>query len=133
MAIVERIAALKPASGTLTVRVGIGTGLVVVGDPIGSSDSQQRGVVGETPNLAARLQAMAEPNGVLITTRRLVGDLFEYRDLGSVEIGGFDDPVPVRQVSRPSAVESRFEALHATALTPLVGQEEETDLLLRMR
>jgi class 3 adenylate cyclase/tetratricopeptide (TPR) repeat protein len=133
LAIIERIGALNPASGTLAVRVGIATGLVVVGDLIGSGESQERGVVGETPNLAARLQAMAEPNGVLIAgaTRQLVGDLFEYRDLGSIQIRGFDDPVLVSQVLRPSRVESRFEALHATALTPLVGREEETDLLLR--
>ena len=133
LAIIERIGALKPASGTLAVRVGIATGLVVVGDLIGSGEAQERGVVGETPNLAARLQGLAEPNAVLIagTTRQLVGDLFDYRDLGSVEIRGFDDPVPVWQVLRPSGVESRFEALHATSLTPLVGREEETDLLLR--
>ena len=133
LSIIERIAALKPASGTLAVRIGIATGLVVVGDLIGTGESQERGVVGETPNLAARLQAMAEPNGVLIAgaTRQLVGDLFEYRDLGLVEIRGFRDPVPVWQVLRPSGVESRFEALHAAALTPLVGREEETDLLLR--
>jgi class 3 adenylate cyclase/predicted ATPase len=133
LAIIERIGALKPASGMLALRVGIATGLVVVGDLIGSGEAQERGVVGETPNLAARLQAMAEPNGVLIAgaTQQLVGDLFEYRDLGSVEIRGFNDPVLVWQVLRPSAVESRFEALHATALTPLVGREEEIDLLLR--
>jgi len=133
LAIVERIGALKPASGTLAVRIGIATGLVVVGDLIGSGESKERGVVGETPNLAARLQAMAGPNGVLIAgaTRQLVGDLFEYRDLGSIEIRGFDRRVPVCQVLRPSRIESRFEALHATALTPLVGREEETDLLLR--
>jgi hypothetical protein len=117
----------------LAVRIGIAAGLVVVGDLIRSGESQERGVVGETPNLAARLQAMAEPNGVLIAgaTRHLVGDLFEYRDLGSVEIKGFDDPIPVWQVLRPSGVESRLEALHATAPTPLVGRDEEIDLLLR--
>jgi class 3 adenylate cyclase len=133
LAIADRVAALNPASGALAVRVGIATGLVVVGDLIGSGEAQERGVVGETPNLAARLQALAEPNSILIAgaTRQLVGDLFEYRDLGTVEIRGFDDPVPVWQVLRQSRVESRFEAFHATALTPLVGREEETDLLLR--
>src|SRR5437764_12487377 len=96
LSVVERVGALNPASGTLAVRIGIATGLVVIGDLIGSGEAQERGIVGETPNLAARLQALAEPNGVLIggATRQLIGDLFEYRDLGPVEIPGFDDPVP---------------------------------------
>ena len=91
-------------------------GLVVVGDLIGIGEAQERGVVGETPNLAARLQALAEPDTVVIapSTRRLVGDLFEYRDLGAVEVKGFAEPVQAWQVLRPSAVESRFEALHAS-------------------
>jgi hypothetical protein len=117
----------------LAVRIGIATGLVVVGDLIGSGESQERGVVGETPNLAARLQGLAQPNGVLIAaaTRQLVGDLFEYCNLGAVEIRGFNDPIPVWQVLRPSAVESRFEALRSSRLTPLIGREEEIGLLVR--
>src|SRR6202023_4421812 len=85
------------------------------------------------PSLAARLQALAEPDAVVIAggTRRLVGDLFEYRDLGAVEVKGMAAPVPAWQVLRPSAVESRFEALRGSALTPLVGRDEEIDLLLR--
>src|SRR5438067_1868894 len=81
-------------------RIGIATGLVVVGDLIGSGEAQERGVVGETPNLAARLQGMAPPGGVLIAegTRLLVGDLFELSDLGLAEFKGFDGPVPVWQV-----------------------------------
>src|SRR5262249_30645318 len=80
-----------------------------------------------------RLQALAEPNTVVIaaSTRRLVGDLFEYRDLGAVEVKGITGPVPAWQVLRPSAVESRFEALRGSALTSLVGRDEEIDLLLR--
>src|SRR5439155_17466209 len=90
-------------------------------------------VVGETPNLAARLQTLAEPDAVVIAagTRRLVGDLFEYRDLGAVEVKGLAAPVPASQVLRPSAVASRFEALRGAALTRLLGRDEEIDLLLR--
>jgi predicted ATPase len=105
----------------------------VVGDLIGEGSAQEQSVVGETPNLAARLQALAEPGTVVIAagTRRLVGDLFECRDLGAVEVKGIAAPVPAWQVLRPSAVASRFEALRGSALTPLIGREEEIDLLLR--
>jgi class 3 adenylate cyclase/predicted ATPase len=117
----------------LQCRIGISTGLVVVGDLVGAGAAQEQAVVGETPNLAARLQALAEPNGLVIgpATRLLVGDLFEYRALGAVEAKGFAEPVQAWQVVRPSAVESRFEALRAGGLTPLVGREEEIELLLR--
>jgi class 3 adenylate cyclase len=96
---------------------------VVVGDLIGEGSAQEQSVVGETPNLAARLQALAEPNAVVIaaSTRRLLGDLFEYCDLGAVEVKGIAVPVPAWQVLRPSAVESRFEALRGSALTPLAA------------
>jgi class 3 adenylate cyclase/tetratricopeptide (TPR) repeat protein len=126
---VHRLTTAEP----LQVRIGVGTGLVVVGDIVGSGEAQERGVVGETPNLAARLQAVAAPNTIVIgpTTRRLLGDLFEYQDLGGVEAKGFAAPVRAYRVLRPSAVESRFEALHASALTALVGRQEEADLLLR--
>src|SRR5262249_45744647 len=111
----------------------IATGLVVVGDLIGEGSAQEQSVVGETPNLAARLQALAEPGVIVIAagTRRLVGDLFECRDLGPVGVKGIPAPVPAWQVLRPSAVESRFEALRGSALSPLVGRGEEVDLLLR--
>jgi class 3 adenylate cyclase/predicted ATPase len=113
-------------------RVGIATGVVVV-DLIGSGEAQKRGALGDTPNLAARLQGRAEPNTVVIdrATRRLVGDLFEYRDLGAVELKGISGPVPVWQVLRPSGVGSRFEALHGSRLSPLIGRDEEIDLILR--
>ena len=90
-------------------------------------------MVGETPNLAARLQALAAPGAVVIAaaTRRLVGDLFEYRDLRTVEVKGIAGPVPAWQALRPSAVASRFEALRGAAFSPLVGRDEEIDLLLR--
>ena len=133
LALVGAISKLEDGAGTaLRVRVGIATGLVVVGDLLGEGAVQETGVVGETPNLAARLQALAEPNTVVIdgNTHRLLGGLFEYRDLGNVSVKGFSNPVPVWQVTGVSAVDSRFEALRA-ATTPLVGRDEEIDLLMR--
>ena len=117
----------------LQTRVGIATGLVVVGDLIGSGEAQERGIVGETPNLAARLQGIAEPNTVLIAdgTRKLLGNLFELEDLGAKDLKGIAGPVHAWAALRASSVESRFEALHATGLTALVGREEELELLLR--
>ena len=117
----------------LQTRVGIATGLVVVGDLIGSGASQEQAIVGETPNLAARLQGIAEPNSVVIaeSTRKLVGNLFELEDLGPQELKGISGPVKAWAVLRPASVESRFEALHASGLTELVGREEELELLLR--
>jgi class 3 adenylate cyclase len=130
---IDAVRRLDVRSTRLQARVGIATGLVVVGDLIGEGLAQEQSVVGETPNLAARLQALAEPDGVVIAagTRRLVGDLFECRDLGAVEVKGIAGSVPAWQVLRPSAAASRFEALHGSALTPLVGRDEEIDLLLR--
>jgi class 3 adenylate cyclase len=117
----------------LQTRVGIATGLVVVGDLIGSGEAAERGIVGETPNLAARLQAVAEPNMVVIAegTRRLLGNLFELEDLGARDLKGIAGPVHAYAVLRSRSVESRFEALHAGGLTQLVGREEELELLLR--
>jgi class 3 adenylate cyclase len=118
---------------SLQTRVGIATGLVVVGDLIGSGSAQERGIVGETPNLAARLQGIAEPNMVVIaeSTRRLLGSFFELRELGAKELKGIAGSVHVWAALRASFVESRFEALHASGLTALVGREEESELLLR--
>jgi class 3 adenylate cyclase/predicted ATPase len=131
LALIEAVGKLGSVE-LLQVRIGIGTGLVVVGDLVGSGEAQERGVVGETPNLAARLQAEATPGTIAIdtTTRRLLGGLFEYRDLGGIEAKGFASRVQAYEVVRPSMVESRFEALR-TATTPLVGRDEEVDLLLR--
>ena len=105
----------------------------MVGDLIGSGEAQERGIVGETPNLAARLQGIAEPNTVVIaeSTRRLLGNLFELQDLGAKDLKGIAGPVRAWAALRASSVESRFEALHATGLTALVGREEELELLLR--
>ena len=117
----------------LQTRVGIATGLVVVGDLIGSGASQEQAIVGETPNLAARLQGIAEPNSVVIaeSTRKLVGNLFELEDLGAKDLKGIAGPVRAWAALRPALVESRFDALHASGLTQLVGREEELELLLR--
>ena len=115
------------------VRVGIATGTVIVGDLIGEGASQEQAVIGETPNLAGRLQTVAEPDAVMIckSTRRLTGGHFEYRDLGPVALKGWAEPIQAWHVVRTSGVESRFEAQHKTRLTPLIGREEQIDLLLR--
>jgi predicted ATPase len=112
---------------------GIATGLVVVGDLIGSGAAQEQTVVGETPNLAARLQGIAEPNTVVIaeSTRKLLGNLFDLADLGTKELKGLDGQVHAWATLRPASIESRFDAMHASGLTELVGREEELDLLLR--
>jgi len=133
LSLLEAVPKLKSAAGgPLQVRVGIATGLVVVGDLIGDGPAQEQAVVGETPNLAARLQALAEPGTVVISssTRKLTGGLFDYRDLGTVTLKGFTETVPAWQVLSASASESRFEALRASTTT-LIGREEELDLLLR--
>jgi class 3 adenylate cyclase/predicted ATPase len=120
-------------NASLQVRVGIATGIAVVGDLIGEGASQEQVVVGDTPNLAARLQTLAEPDTVVISasTRRLTGGQFEYRDLGPVSVKGWAEPVPAWQVLRMSRAESRFEAQHETGLKPLLGRDEEMELLLR--
>jgi class 3 adenylate cyclase/predicted ATPase len=130
--LIAAVGALKAVS-SLQTRVGIATGLVVVGDLIGTGSAQEQAVVGETPNLAARLQALAEPNTVVIAedTRRLLGSLFELQDLGAKELKGIAEPVRAYAALRPSVVESRFEALHGAVLTALVGRDEEFELLLR--
>jgi predicted ATPase/class 3 adenylate cyclase len=130
--LIQAVSALKtPVS--LQTRIGIATGLVVVGDLMDSGNTPERGIVGETPNLAARLQGLAEPNMVAIaeSTRKLLGNLFELQDLGMRELKGMAEPVRARAALRASSVESRFEALHTTGLTALVGRDEEVELLMR--
>src|SRR5215472_7128677 len=121
-----------PISEPLQVRIGLATGLAVVGDLIGAGAAQEQAVVGETPNLAARLQALAEPGAIVIaeSTRRLVGILFNYQSLGEVEVKGLPAPLPAYRVVGESRVESRFEALRSGE-TALVGRAEEIDLLQR--
>ena len=130
--LVKTVSDLK-THAPLQTRVGIATGLVVVGDLIGSGATQEQAIVGETPNLAARLQGVAEPDSVVIaeSTRKLVGNLFEFENLGDKDLKGIAAPVRAWVALRPSSVESRFEALHTSGLTELVGREEELDLLRR--
>ncbi|MBV9249668.1 MAG: AAA family ATPase, partial [Acetobacteraceae bacterium] len=114
-------------------RVGIATGMVIVGDLVGAGEGREHGIVGDTPDLAMRLQVSAQPDTVTIdpTTWRLIGNLFDCRDLGALDTT--DDAEPIRrwQVLGASMVASRFEALRGAKLTPLVGRDEEIELLLR--
>jgi class 3 adenylate cyclase len=133
LAIVEAAPKMQTVAGALHVRVGIATGIVVVGDLLGSGESRERGVVGDTPNLAARLQSIATPDSVVIGdgTRRLLGNLFELNDLGLKDLKGIAGPTRAWTALRASSSESRFEALHETGLTTLIGREEECEQLLR--
>ncbi|HWC18098.1 MAG TPA: adenylate/guanylate cyclase domain-containing protein, partial [Terriglobales bacterium] len=115
----------------LKVRIGIASGLVVVGDLIGEGPASEFALVGDAPNLAARLQALAEPNQILVAprTRHLLGRLFEYADLGQQKIKGFERPVHVWRVLAPSSLSSRFEARTSSHVTPLIGRQAELHLL----
>jgi hypothetical protein len=127
------VATLKPAPDvTLQVRIGIASGVVVVGDLVREGVTQENAAIGETTNLAARLQALAEPNTIVISAEmhRLLGALFEYRDLGQHMLKGFAEPMHVRQVVGTSKLESRFMATHQAGTSPLLGRDEELDLLM---
>lgn len=133
LGIIDAVAQLKPRPDlSLQVRVGIATGLVVVGDLVGEGVSEERAVSGATPNLAARLQAQATPNSVLISpaTRNLVLGLFKFEDFGIQQLKGINEAVQLWQVTGELGMESRFEAVHAEGLTPLVARNEEIDLLM---
>jgi class 3 adenylate cyclase/tetratricopeptide (TPR) repeat protein len=133
LALVDAVANLRTDfDAALKVRIGIATGTVVVGDLIGEGAAQEQAVVGETPNLAARLQAAAEPGTVVISasTRRVTGGLFEYRDLGPVALKGWTESTPAWQVVGASGAASRFEAQHPR-LTPLLGRDDEIEVLSR--
>ena len=129
--VIEAVGRL-PVREDMRVRIGIATGLVVVGDLIGEGAAQERGVVGETPNLAARLQAVATPNTLVIAeaTRRQIGELFDLEDLGPQQLAGFAEPQRAWRVLGESGEISRFEALRSGE-TPLVGRDEEIELLRR--
>jgi class 3 adenylate cyclase/tetratricopeptide (TPR) repeat protein len=134
LALVDAVANLETnVDAALQVRVGIGTGTVVVSELLIGETPAEQAVIGETPNLAARLQTLAEPGTALICpqTRRLTGGHFDYRDLGALALKGWAEPIQVWQVLGPSGVESRFEAMHKTKLPPLFGREEEIELLRR--
>lgn len=133
IAAIEAVGRLRASTGDpLAVRVGIATGVVVVGDLIGEGASREETVVGETPNLAARLQALAQPNEVVISegTRELLGALFEVEDLGIRSLKGLAAPGRAFRVLGPGRAASRFEALHAKELDPIVGREAELAVLL---
>lgn len=133
LALTEAVPKLVTAAGSpLAVRIGIATGLVVVGDLIGSGEVQERSVIGETPNLAARLQAIAEPGSVVIAgaTRKLLGNLFELNDLGEQDLKGIG-MVQAWAVLGTSAIESRFDALHTAGTIALIGRDNELDLMMQ--
>src|SRR5947209_12032826 len=131
LAVIEAVGRL-PAREDLRVRLGIATGLAVVGDLIGEGAAQERGVVGETPNLAARLQALAMPDTLVVAeaTRRQIGELFHLEDLGPQQLAGFAEPQRTWRVLGESGEVNRFEALRSGE-TPLVGRDEEIELLRR--
>ncbi len=133
LSLIDAVARLFADDGGHQVRVGLATGLVVIGELVGAGEAQERNVVGETPNLAARLQSLAAPNTLVIdaTTRRLAGDTFEYDAGAPVELKGFAGLITPWRVLRERTLASRFEALRAESRTPLVGREEEMELLLR--
>ena len=123
----------RPPGVELAVRIGIATGPVIVGDQIGEGTASETAVVGETPNLAARLQALAQPNQIVVSaaTRAMLGDHFDLEDLGASELKGFAEPVPAWRVLSARDVESRFAATRTGSSAPLVGRQEEMGLLLR--
>ena len=130
LGLIDAVGRLNVKSVKLQARVGIATGLVVVGDLIGEGSEQEQSAVGEPPHLAARLQTMAEPNTVVVAagTRRLVGDLFEYYELAAAGVNGIPASVPAWHVLRPSVVACRFEAFRGSALSPLIGGTAEPSI-----
>jgi class 3 adenylate cyclase/pimeloyl-ACP methyl ester carboxylesterase len=132
LAIVEAVERLERAGGALSARVGIATGLVVVGDFIVEGATQEEDVVGVTPNLAARLEQLAEPGAVVISesTRHLLGSWFTITDLGPQQIRGIEAPVPAFRVLGEATAEGRFEALRSADVGPLIGRENELALLV---
>jgi class 3 adenylate cyclase/predicted ATPase len=132
LALVEAVAGLKCARGAaLDVRIGISSGLVVVGELIGEGEARERGVVGDTANLAARLRSLAQPGAIMVSesTRRLLGNSFELKTLGPQRLKGFKSPVVAWLVLREQENVSRFDASRSESLTPFVGREDEIALL----
>jgi class 3 adenylate cyclase len=133
LAIVEQLRSLHTQTpSAFTVRVGIATGLVVIGDLIGEGSAQEEAIVGETPNLAARLQTLAAPNTVVVSsaTRRLLGAVFSLQSLGQHQLKGFAKPVEAWSVKGLSSTDSRFDAAHASRLDDFVGRDSEIEVLL---
>lgn len=134
LAIIEAVAALHASPGrALQTRVGIASGMVVVGDLIGKGGAQEQAAFGETPNLAAHLQGVAEPGTIIVcpSTHGLTEGYFDFREMDPVKVKGLPEPITVWRVLGASGIESRFEARHKTRLIPLVGREEEIELLMR--
>ena len=131
LAVISEIGRAPNAGERLRLRIGIATGLVVIGEMIGTGEAKQQTAIGETPNLAARLQSLAASNDIDASTRHQIGRVFRLRRSRPCRVEGHPGPVQVWQVLKEAAVGSRFEALHNTVLTPLVGHEEELELLLR--
>jgi TolB-like protein/class 3 adenylate cyclase len=123
----------RDAEAPVRCRVGVATGMVIVGDSVGIEAAQGGSIVGDAPNLAARLSLSAQADTVAVdpATRHLIGNLFDCRELGALQTAGGTEPIRGWQVLGESIVESRFEALRGSALSPLVGRDEEIDLLLR--
>jgi class 3 adenylate cyclase/predicted ATPase len=133
LAVVSAVRRLTlPNEEPLATRVGISTGLVVVGDLIGEGAAQEEAVVGETPNLAARLQAVADPHAVVVSerTRRLLGEVFDLVDLGALQLKGFSDPVACFQVLREQPSHSRYDTQHSGRAMPMLGRDQELALVL---
>src|SRR5690242_1732121 len=133
LAVAEAVARLAtPAGEPLVARVGIATGLVVVGDLVGEGAAREEAVVGETPNLAARLQEAAVPGTVVVAegTRRLLGEVFDLRPLGPTPLKGFARLVSGLQVLGERPAGSRFEARRGGRLPPMVGRDQELALVL---
>ena len=132
LAVAAAVSAAPVGGEPLQVRIGIATGLVVIGEPIGFGDLRQQTAVGETPNLAARLQGLAGPGQVVIdaATHHQIGGLFACQDLATVELKGLSVAVPAWLVLGEGILESRFQALRSGA-TPLIGRDEEMELLFR--
>ena len=133
LGVVDSVAGLRDEKMDLAVRVGIATGPVVVGDLIGEGASQESAVVGETPNLAARLQALAAKNTVIIGlgTHDLTGERFEYEDLSEQILKGIAEPVRAWRVKDKRDQGSRFETIHVDHISPMVGRDEELEILHR--
>ena len=133
LAIIDSVKSTKAPDGTvLATRIGVATGVVIVGDLIGSGATQEAAVVGETPNLAARLQGVAGPNQLVlpIETQRLLGSTYKLMSIGAQKLKGVGEAVEAFVVEGEASVESRFAARQSGTLTPIVGRDREIELML---
>ena len=130
--IIAAIGPLETRAERVEVRIAVATGLVVVGDLISGGASEEQAMVGDAPNVAARLQSLAEPGAVVVaaSTRKLLGDLFTFRSLGYREVKGISEPIAVWAVEGGAASESRFEAVRTARSTGFVGRKVEIEFVL---